>query len=152
MSVVWTPEWFGVDRDVLRRVLSALSERGADHGEIFLQHARTTRVMMEDGILGRAEVHVEHGAGLRAVVGDRVGYAFTEDLSERSLTEAARTAAGIAKVWLKTTVPVTMFVVPVCCGDPSPKSMVMRGTGRTDSQCSTNLSRSMALTSACEFS
>ncbi|MCA9492572.1 MAG: TldD/PmbA family protein [Myxococcales bacterium] len=95
--MVWTPEWFGVDRDVLRRVLSALSERGADHGEIFLQHARTTRVMMEDGILGRAEVHVEHGAGLRAVVGDRVGYAFTEDLSERSLTEAARTAAGIAK-------------------------------------------------------
>ncbi|MCB9683568.1 MAG: TldD/PmbA family protein [Alphaproteobacteria bacterium] len=94
---MWTPEWFGVDRDVLRRVLSVLAERGADHGEIFLQHARTTRVVMEDGILGRAEVRVDHGAGLRAVVGDRVGYAFTEDLSERSLTDAARTAASIAQ-------------------------------------------------------
>ena len=94
---MWSPEWFGVDPAALPRVLSALGERGADHGELYLQHQRTTQVVLEDGILGKAWVGVDHGAGLRAVVGDQVGYAFTEDLSERSLVQAARTAACIAQ-------------------------------------------------------
>ncbi len=88
--------WFGVTREVLQRVLAALGERGADHGEIYLQHSRTARVAMDDGVVSRAGLGIEQGAGLRVVVGDQVGYAFTEDLTEESLIGAARIAAGIA--------------------------------------------------------
>jgi TldD protein len=88
--------WFGVDRDLLRRVLAELGSRGADYGEVYFQHTRSTRVSMEDGIVGRASVDIDQGAGLRVVVGDQVGYAFTQDLTEASLIAAARTAAAIA--------------------------------------------------------
>lgn len=88
--------WFSADRDLLRRVLAELGGRGADFGELYFQHVRTTRVTMEDGIVSRAGVDVEQGVGLRVVVGDQVGYAFTQDLTEASLIAAARTAAAIA--------------------------------------------------------
>ena len=88
--------WFGLDQALVRRVLSALSARGANFGEIYLQHTRTTQVALEDGLVSRASTGIDQGAGLRVVVGDQVGYAFTEDLSEEALLAAARTASAIA--------------------------------------------------------
>ncbi|MBA2320168.1 MAG: TldD/PmbA family protein [Deltaproteobacteria bacterium] len=88
--------WFGLDSALIQRVLGALTARGADFGEVYLQHARTTNLALEDGIIGRASTSIDQGAGLRVVMGDQVGYAFTEDLSEQALLAAARTAAAIA--------------------------------------------------------
>ncbi len=88
--------WFGIDADVIRRVLAELGRRGADHGELYFQHARSSSLLMEDGRIGRAATTVDQGVGLRVVVGDQVGYAYTEDLTESAMREAARTAAAIA--------------------------------------------------------
>jgi TldD protein len=88
--------WFGLDHAVLQRILSTLGARGATHGELYLQHTRSSNVAMEDGIIGRASTGIQQGAGLRCVVGDQVGYAYTEDLSEEALLAAARTASAIA--------------------------------------------------------
>jgi TldD protein len=89
--------WFGVDAATLRVVMSELTARGADWADLYFQHGRTTHVTLEDGIIGEAYSTVEQGVGLRCVIGDQVGYAFTEDLSLDAMTKAARTAAGIAK-------------------------------------------------------
>jgi TldD protein len=88
--------WFGIDRGVIQRVLAALTARGADFGEIYLQHSRSVNIQLEDGIVGRATTGIDLGAGLRVVVGDQVGYAFTEDLGEAALVAAAKTASAIA--------------------------------------------------------
>jgi TldD protein len=88
--------WFGIDTALVRRVLSALTARGGDFGEIYLQHSRSTSIQLEDGIIGRASTAIDQGAGLRVVLGDQVGYAFTEDLSEEALLAAALTASAIA--------------------------------------------------------
>ena len=89
--------WFGVDEATLRVVMGELTDRGADWADLYFQHSRTTRVALEDGIIGEASSGVEQGVGLRCVIGDQVGYAFTEDLSLEAMTGAARTAAAIAK-------------------------------------------------------
>lgn len=89
--------WFGVDDAVLRQVLAELSARGADHADVYFQYTRSTRIALEDGIIGEASSGVEQGVGLRCVVGDQVGYAFTEDLSLPAMLAAARTAAAIAQ-------------------------------------------------------
>ena len=88
--------WFGIDADMIRRVLAELGSRGADHGELYFQHGRSSSLSMEDGRIGRAFSSIDQGVGLRVVVGDQVGYAYTEDLTESSMREAARTAAAIA--------------------------------------------------------
>ncbi len=89
--------WFGIDRAVVDRVLAALGSHGADAGDLYFQHTRTRSVSLEDGIVHAASTHVDAGVGLRVVVGEQTGYAFTEDLSEVAMIAAAKTAASIAR-------------------------------------------------------
>ena len=89
--------WFGVDEAILGRVMAELCANGADWADVYFQHSRTTRVSLEDGIIGSAGTRIEQGVGLRCVIGDQIGYAFTEDLSVEAMLGAARTAAAIAR-------------------------------------------------------
>lgn len=90
-------DWFGVDEAMIRRVMAELTARGADHADLYFQHSRASSVRMEDGIVSAARTNIEQGVGLRVVVGEQVGYAFTEDLTEEAMKQAARTASAIAR-------------------------------------------------------
>jgi len=89
-------EWFAIDEARVRRVLAELGRRGADHGELYFQYVRSNSIAMEDDLVSSAYAHVDLGVGLRVVVGDQVGYAYTEDLGEEAMLAAARSAAAIA--------------------------------------------------------
>jgi TldD protein len=88
--------WFGVDEATISRVMAELAANGADAADLYFQHQRVNFLGMEDGIVSRADSEITQGVGLRAVVGDQTGYAFTEDLTLASMLAAARTAAAIA--------------------------------------------------------
>ena len=99
--VAATPEypfmdWFGVDQSVVARVMSELTARGADAADVYFQHSRSNSLTLEDGIVSRANSGIEQGVGLRVVIGEQTGYAFTEDLTLPSMLAAARTASAIA--------------------------------------------------------
>ncbi len=89
-------EWFGVDAARMLRVLSEAMRRGADFADLYFQHSLFHSLALEDGIISRASSGVDQGVGIRAVVGDQTGYAFSEDLALQPMLEAARTAASIA--------------------------------------------------------
>jgi TldD protein len=89
-------EWFGVDQAVVARVMSELTSRGADAADLYFQHSRSNSLILEDGIIGNANSGIQQGVGLRVVIGDQTGYAFTEDLTLPSMLVAARTASAIA--------------------------------------------------------
>ena len=89
-------EWFGVDEVLIQRVLSEAMGRGADFADLYFQHTRNTSLTLEDGIVSRANTGIDQGVGVRAVVGDQTGYAFSESLDADSMLAAARTAAAIA--------------------------------------------------------
>ncbi len=88
--------WFGVDSNMLARVLSAAMDRGADYADLYFQHSQSNSLVLEDGIISRASTGVDRGVGIRAVIGDQTGYAYSEDLSLQPMLDAARTAAAIA--------------------------------------------------------
>jgi TldD protein len=97
-----TPEnpfltWFGVDQATISQVMAELTANGADAADLYFQHRRVNFLGMDDGIASRADSEISQGVGLRAVVGDQTGYAFTEDLTLPSMLAAARTAAAIAR-------------------------------------------------------
>jgi TldD protein len=89
-------EWFGVDEATTTRVMAELSANGADAADLYFQHSRTNFLTLEDGIVSSASSKIEQGVGLRVVIGEQTGYAFTEDLTLPSMLAAARTAAAIA--------------------------------------------------------
>ncbi len=88
--------WFGVDQAVVARVMSELTANGADAADLYFQHTRNNFLQLEDGIVSSAYSGIEQGVGLRVVIGDQTGYAFTEDLTLPSMLAAARTASAIA--------------------------------------------------------
>ncbi len=96
-----TPEnpfmtWFGVDQATTARVMSELTARGADAADLYFQHTRNNSLSLEDGIVSNASSGIQQGVGLRVVIGEQTGYAFTEDLTLPSMLAAARTASAIA--------------------------------------------------------
>ncbi|MFH1469990.1 MAG: metallopeptidase TldD-related protein [Pseudomonadota bacterium] len=88
--------WFGIDQGLIAQVLAELTGRGADQAELYFQHARASSITLEDSIISRASSSIDLGVGLRCVVGDQTGYAYTEDLTLESMLQAARTASSIA--------------------------------------------------------
>ncbi len=88
--------WFGVDEATVARVMSELTANGADAADLYFQHTRSNRLTLEDGIVSSANSGIQQGVGLRVVIGEQTGYAFTEDLTLPSMLAAARTAAAIA--------------------------------------------------------
>lgn len=89
-------QWFGMDQATIAQVMSELTASGADAADLYFQHTRTNNLTLEDGIVSRANSDIQQGVGLRVVVGEQTGYAFTEDLSLPSMLAAARTAAAVA--------------------------------------------------------
>jgi len=96
-----TPEnpfmaWFGVDQATTARVMSELTASGADNADLYFQHSRSNSLTLEDSIVSNANSGIQQGVGLRVVIGEQTGYAFTEDLTLPSMLAAARTASAIA--------------------------------------------------------
>lgn len=87
---------FGVDDDLIQRTLSEATAHGADDADLFFQHTTATSVGLSDRAVNRAHTTVDLGVGIRVIVGDQVGYAYTENLSRSSLSRAAQTARAIA--------------------------------------------------------
>ena len=92
----WFGQHFGVAPEDVRRVLGAAMSRGGDFADLFFQHRLALTVNFEDDTVNSARRGVDLGLGVRVVVGDQTGYAFTEALTVERMEEAARTAASIA--------------------------------------------------------
>ncbi len=88
--------WFGIDQAAVRKAMATLSSRGADHADIYFQHARSNSVVYQDGIIASASTNVMQGVGMRVVVGGKVGYAYTEELTPEALERTAKSAALFA--------------------------------------------------------
>lgn len=89
-------EWFGIDEAMIARVMAELTAQGADTADLYFQHQRSNTIGMEGGIVSRAHTEISQGVGLRVVLEEHTGYAFTEDLTLPSMLAAARTAAVVA--------------------------------------------------------
>jgi len=89
-------EWYGLDEAAVRKAMATLSSRGADHADIYFQHTRNNSVVYQDGIIARASTTVMQGVGMRVVVGGKVGYAYSEELTPEALERTAKSAAMFA--------------------------------------------------------
>jgi len=80
----------------LQRALAAATARGAEFAEIYVERQTSDTVRIEEQVVREASRGAILGAGIRAIVGEKVGYAYTDDIDPASLAEAARVAGEIA--------------------------------------------------------
>ena len=96
---------FGIDENLIARILSAAAASGGDFADIFFQHKVSDTIGYEDGQVNQAYAQVELGAGIRVLKGEQTGFAYTEELTEESLIKAAMTAGSIASGGGRLTIP-----------------------------------------------
>jgi TldD protein len=87
---------FGVSAESIRATLTTALRRGAMDADLYFEHSGSTSISLADGKVSRAATHVDLGVGVRVVVGDQVGYAYTEELTSEAMLRAAELAAEIA--------------------------------------------------------
>lgn len=87
-----------VPQETLKRVLRQALSRGGDFADLFIERKVSVSLRLEDGKLEDVISGLDAGAGLRVIWGDSVSYAFTDDLDEKTLLEAARQAAAAVKL------------------------------------------------------
>ena len=88
-------ERFGLDDKSLATALDTALERRIDYADLFFEYSTQDSVVLEEGIVKTGDRHLEQGVGVRAQVGERQGYAHSDELSAEALQLAARTARAI---------------------------------------------------------
>ncbi len=87
----------GLDEIQLGRVMDRLLSRRVDAADIYFQYSRLESWVLEDGIIKEGSHSIEQGAGLRAISGEKTGFAYTDSLELGHLLDAAGAARAIAQ-------------------------------------------------------
>jgi TldD protein len=88
--------YFRVTKAEIGKVLAAAVSKGAEFADAFFEYRISSDLSFEEDIVKSARRGIVQGVGIRAVKGDQIGFAFTEDLSIASMMDAANAAAAIA--------------------------------------------------------
>jgi TldD protein len=99
------PETAGVDTELMQSLLEASLSGGGQFSELYFEESRSGHIGLEEGIIKTAGRTVFRGLGVRVVIGEQTGYAYTEDLSPAAMKKAALTAAAIARTSSSGTIP-----------------------------------------------
>lgn len=87
----------GLDASALSRAFDALLGPGIDFGDLYFQHARREAWSMEDGIVKDGSHSIEQGVGVRAISGEKTGFAYSDELDAPALLASAQSARAIAR-------------------------------------------------------
>jgi TldD protein len=85
----------GITDSHLDKVFSHM--QGADLADLYFQSTRFESWGLEEGIIKNGTYSIEQGVGVRMVVGEQTGFAYSDEISFDALTSSAKAAAGIGK-------------------------------------------------------
>ena len=85
-----------IDEGKLASTLDEMMDHRLDFAEVFLQSSRSESWGLEDGIVKDGSFSVDAGLGVRALAGEKTGFAYAEEFSVDGLAGAANAAKSIA--------------------------------------------------------
>ncbi|MGH8278493.1 MAG: PmbA/TldA family metallopeptidase, partial [Gammaproteobacteria bacterium] len=87
----------GLDENAIARTLDNILSYRVDAAELYFQLTRHESWSLEDGIVKSGNYDVEQGVGVRAVAGEKTGFAYSDEIVPVALTRASDMARAIAK-------------------------------------------------------
>ncbi|HEX7340517.1 MAG TPA: metalloprotease TldD [Rhodanobacteraceae bacterium] len=87
----------GISHTDLSRVFAQLTGPSVDAADLYFQHSRSESWVLEDGIVKSGSHAIEQGVGVRAIAGEKTGFAYSDDVVLPQLLEAAGAARAIAR-------------------------------------------------------
>jgi TldD protein len=86
----------GLDDARLDLALSQVMSSSVDAADLYFQLSREESWALEDGIVKEGSASIEQGVGVRALAGEKTGFAYSDEIVFPALEEASRAARAIA--------------------------------------------------------
>ncbi|MGL6122146.1 MAG: PmbA/TldA family metallopeptidase, partial [Shewanella sp.] len=94
----------GLALDGLQTYLKTIHQHKIDYSDLYFQGSRHESWVLEDGIIKDGSFHIERGVGVRAISGEKTGFAYADDITPAALSAAVQAARGIASAGEQTQV------------------------------------------------
>ncbi|GAA4025470.1 metalloprotease TldD [Actimicrobium antarcticum] len=94
-DVLLTP--FGLDEAKLIRAIGTMFTHKVDYADLYFQSTRSESWSLEEGIVKTGSFSIDQGVGVRAVSGEKTAFAYSDEISERALLDAAAATRTIAR-------------------------------------------------------
>jgi TldD protein len=86
----------GLDVGRVEQALGLVLGSAVDSADLYFQLSREESWGLEDGIVKEGSASIEQGVGVRALAGEKTGFAYSDEIMMPALEEAARAARAIA--------------------------------------------------------
>ena len=96
----------GLDESDIDRLLGQILTHRVDYADLYFQYSRHESWSLEEGQVKSGSYNVEQGVGVRAVSGEKTGFAYSDEILLPALTDAATAARAIARSGANTSTPV----------------------------------------------
>ena len=87
----------GLGEQQLNRTLGEIMKGGIDYADLYFQVSRQESWTLEDSIIREGSFSHDQGVGVRAVSGEKTGFAYSDELLLPALKHAAQAARAIAR-------------------------------------------------------
>jgi len=87
----------GLDEHGLEQVLDRMLSRQVDYADLYFQYQRHESWSLEEGQVKSGSYNVDQGVGLRAITGDKTGFAYSDAFELNALLQAADAAKTISQ-------------------------------------------------------
>ncbi|MFZ7224186.1 metalloprotease TldD [Avibacterium avium] len=81
----------------LMNVFNLMDHRNIDYADLYFQLSQDESWVLEDGIIKEGGFHIDRGVGVRAVSGEKTGFAYADQINLASLQQCANAVKGIAQ-------------------------------------------------------
>ena len=96
----------GLGETELMRLIGQLMSSSVDYGDLYFQYSRHESWSLEEGKVKSGSHSIEQGVGVRAVAGEKTGFAYSDEIVLPALLEAAGAARAIVQQGAPARVPV----------------------------------------------
>jgi TldD protein len=96
----------GLGETELTRLIGQLMSGSVDYGDLYFQYSRHESWSLEEGKVKSGSHSIEQGVGVRAVAGEKTGFAYSDEIVLPALLEAAGAARAIVQQGASARVPV----------------------------------------------
>lgn len=102
----------GLDESVIQRLIQSLHHRNVDDADLYFQSASYESWYLEDSEVKSGSYSIDKGVGIRAVSGEKTGFAYCDDIALPAMERALSAARSIALTAGTVSTPVVSRTLP----------------------------------------
>ncbi len=95
----------GIGVGEIDQVMGRMLGHQIDYADLYFQYSRQESWSLEEGQVKSGNRHIEQGVGVRAIAGEKTGFAYSDEIVLPALLDAATAARAIARAGREQTAP-----------------------------------------------